>query len=103
MTFADDVRAGLTGSPKTIPSKYFYDAVGSALFEAICALPEYYLTRAEASILRERSQEVVDAVGTPLELIELGSGSALKTRYLIEAAFRRQAALRYRPVEVSAS
>jgi L-histidine N-alpha-methyltransferase len=55
MAFAEDVRAGLTATPKRLLPKYFYDDLGSALFEAICSLPEYYLTRAEAEILRERS------------------------------------------------
>lgn len=103
MNFAQDVRAGLSGPNKKLQSKYFYDAVGSALFEAICNLPEYYLTRAEAEILSERARDIIYAVGTPLELIELGSGSAIKTRLLIDAAFERQSRLRYRPVDISSS
>jgi L-histidine Nalpha-methyltransferase len=103
MTFAEDVRAGLSAAQKTLPSKYFYDAIGSLLFEAICQLPEYYLTRAEAEILRARAPEVIEATGTPLSIIELGSGSSVKTRYLIAAALARQPSLRYRPVDISAS
>jgi len=101
MDFARDVRSGLTAQNKALPSKYFYDAVGSSLFEAICNIPEYYLTRAETEILTAKSQEIVDAVGTPIEMIELGSGSAIKTRFLIDAAFARQQRLRYRPVDIS--
>jgi L-histidine N-alpha-methyltransferase len=103
MEFAIAVRGGLTALQKSLPSKYLYDDVGSALFEAICNLPEYYLTRAETEVLSSRAQEIVDAVGTPVELIELGSGSAVKTRFLIDAAFARQDRLRYRPVDISSS
>jgi L-histidine Nalpha-methyltransferase len=103
MEFAAAVRAGLGATRKSLPSKFFYDSVGSALFEAICNLPEYYLTRAESEILSARSQEIVDAVGTPVEIIELGSGSATKTRHLIDAAFARQEFLRYRPVDISST
>jgi L-histidine Nalpha-methyltransferase len=103
MSFADDVRAGLTASPKRLPPKYFYDELGSALFEAITSLPEYYLTRAEAEILRDRASEIVDAVGGPVELVELGSGSAIKTRYLIDAVFARQPTLRFCPIDISAA
>ena len=101
MSFAEDVRAGLTSSPKRLFPKYFYDDLGSALFEAICALPEYYLTRAESEVLRDHAGEILDAVGGPVELIELGSGSATKTRHLIDAAFARQPALRFCPIDIS--
>jgi len=101
-TFAEDDAAGLTALPKRLNSKYFYDAVGSALFDAITQLPEYYLTRAETDILREWGWEIVRALGNPLEFIELGSGSAAKTRILIEEALRVQRALRYSPIDISA-
>jgi L-histidine Nalpha-methyltransferase len=103
MNFADDVRRGLSASQKWLDAKYLYDALGSALFEAICELPEYYLTRAETEILSARAREVVEALGSPMEIIELGSGSATKTRYVIEAALLHQQQLRYRPVDISAS
>lgn len=103
MIFADEVRQGLTDRPKHLSSKYFYDALGSALFEAITQLPEYYLTRAEDAILRDHAAEIVDAAGPPIELVELGSGSATKTRYLIEAALARQPDLCYRPIDISRS
>jgi len=80
-----DVRAGLTATPKTLPPRWLYDERGSELFEAITQLPEYYLTRTEAEILRRAATEVIAAVA-PEALVELGSGSARKTRMLIEAA-----------------
>lgn len=103
MGFVDDVRTGLGGPRKWLWAKYFYDELGSALFEAICVLPEYYLTRAEAEILREHAPQIIDTVGTPLEIVELGSGSAVKTRHLIDAAFKRQPTLRFRPIDISAA
>jgi L-histidine N-alpha-methyltransferase len=103
MSFAEDVRAGLTASPKKLLPKYFYDALGSSLFDAICLLPEYYLTRAEDEILDRHAREIVDAVGSPLDLVELGSGSAVKTRRIISAALERQPALNYKPIDISPS
>ncbi|MBC7797867.1 MAG: L-histidine N(alpha)-methyltransferase, partial [Pyrinomonadaceae bacterium] len=103
-TLAQDVRDGLTATPKFLPPKYFYDAVGSALFEVITLLPEYYPTRAEAEILANFSDEIVVAVGGEnLLLLELGSGSATKTRVLIEAVFRRQRELKFVPNDISPS
>lgn len=99
--FAQDVRAGLLGHPKSLPCRYFYDAEGSGLFEAICELPEYYLTRAEREILVERSAELAARFPTEITLVELGSGSAAKTQILIEALLRRHGALRYVPVDIS--
>ncbi|MFC5287921.1 L-histidine N(alpha)-methyltransferase [Actinokineospora guangxiensis] len=81
---AADVRAGLTASPKSLPPKWFYDARGSELFDAITRLPEYYPTRAEAAILRERAAEIAEASGAHT-LVELGSGSSEKTRLLLDA------------------
>lgn len=99
--FAQDVRAGLTASPRTLPAKYHYDELGSALFDAITVLPEYYLTRAETDILRDCGWEMVRALGNPIEFLELGSGSAIKTRLLIEEALRVQRRLRYSPIDIS--
>ena len=84
-SFADDVRSGLTAARKQLPAKYFYDELGSAIFEAICVLPEYYLTRTESEILERRAGEMVAALGGEIELVEFGSGSARKTRALIGA------------------
>ncbi|MGO9086019.1 MAG: L-histidine N(alpha)-methyltransferase [Candidatus Sulfotelmatobacter sp.] len=101
--FASDVRAGLTRpGQKELPSKYFYDEVGSALFEVISHLPEYGLTRADERLLRRYSDEIVDRVAGPVAVAELGSGSGKKTRWLLEALCRRQRTLYY-PVEISRS
>src|ERR1044072_1365980 len=99
--FADDVRRGLTAKPKILFPKYFYDDLGSKLFEAICSLPEYYLTRAEREILSHHAREIADSIEGPVRLIELGSGSAEKTRYLIEALLKRQKELHYLPIDIS--
>ena len=101
MDFAADVRSGLSAPHKRLSPKYLYDDLGSALFDAITALPEYYLTRAETEILKDHAGEIIDAVGYPVELIELGSGSAVKTRMLIDAAFVRQPTLRFCPIDIS--
>jgi L-histidine Nalpha-methyltransferase len=100
MPFGDDVLAGLTARPKTLPPKYFYDELGSRLFEAICALPEYYLTRAEAEIFAAHADEIVGRAGLE-RLVELGGGSATKTRYLIEAALRYHDGLDYSSIDIS--
>jgi dimethylhistidine N-methyltransferase len=101
--FARDVVAGLTASPKRLSCCYFYDELGSALFEAICRLPEYYLTRAEEEILRNHSEEIALLFSAPTDLIELGSGSAVKTRLLIEAFLRRHPEQRYIPLDICRS
>jgi L-histidine N-alpha-methyltransferase len=82
-----DVRAGLARTPRSLPPRWFYDERGSALFEAITRLPEYYLTRTEAGILRRVADEVVGAAH-PEMIVELGAGSAEKTTILIEAGLR---------------
>ena len=100
---AEDVRRGLSTQPKRFLPKYFYDQLGSQLFEAICLLPEYYLTRAENEILERYADEIVASVAGDITLIEMGSGSASKTRLLIEALLRKQAELLFIPVDISAS
>lgn len=101
--FAADVRAGLTRTgQKELPSKYLYDDVGSALFEVICHLPEYGLTRADERLLRRHASDIVDRVGGPVAVAELGSGSGRKTRWLLEAFARRQR-ISYYPIEISHS
>ena len=98
---ARDVRAGLTKpGQKELPSKYFYDDVGSALFEAICVLPEYGLTRADARLLRESADEIVARLSPPTIVAELGSGSGKKTRFVLEALALRQPVL-YHPIDIS--
>ena len=101
--FAEDVRKGLSAHPKRFLPKYFYNELGSQLFEAICLLPEYYLTRAENEILQRYSDQIVAAVEGHKTLLEMGSGSASKTRLLIEALLRRQSELLFMPVDISAS
>jgi len=100
---ADDVRNGLTASPKRFLPKYFYDELGSQLFEAICLLPEYYLTRAENEILEHYADEIVASVEGSKTLLEMGSGSASKTRLVIEALLREQHELLFIPVDISAT
>jgi L-histidine N-alpha-methyltransferase len=95
---ADDVLDGLTRPFKEIPPKHFYDSRGSELFERICALPEYYPTRAERAILEAQAGDIVAAAGAPIELVELGSGSTLKARLLLDAMGEPE---RYVPVDVS--
>ncbi len=102
-SFADDVRSGLTAPKKHLAPKYFYDDLGSALFEAICELPEYYLTRTESEILERYGSEMIAAVAGPLEIVEFGSGSARKTRVLIGAALAAQDELLYHPIDISPS
>lgn len=99
--FALDVSAGLTKpGQKELPSKYLYDSVGSALFEVICLLPEYGLTRAEERILHHHATEIVDQLPRPVVVAELGSGTGRKTRLLLEALSRWQSTW-YHPIEIS--
>jgi L-histidine N-alpha-methyltransferase len=98
---AHEVRLGLTAKSKELPPKYFYDERGSQLFERITELPEYYPTRAEREILTERSTEIVAAAGAPGTLVELGSGSAAKTRHLLSAMRGAGCLDTYVPVDIS--
>lgn len=100
--FARDVRSGL-GQPgqKELHSKYLYDELGSALFDAITFLPEYGLTRADERLLRAYSDEIVTAFQPPVQVIELGSGNGRKTKYILNALRPLQAELSYFPIDVS--
>lgn len=101
--FAAEVRAGLTkGRQRELPSKYLYDEVGSALFETICVLPEYGLTRADARLLQNHAREIVNRLPSPLQVAELGSGTGKKTRWILEALSQRQKTYYY-PIEISPS
>lgn len=100
--FAEAVALGLTDMPRWVPARFLYDAAGSALFEQISELPEYYLTRTEADILERGAGEISQLTG-PVTLIELGSGSSHKTDHLLQAYARGAGSLRYVPVDVSAS
>jgi dimethylhistidine N-methyltransferase len=95
--FRDDVFAGLSRPQKDLPPKYFYDAAGCALFEAICGLPEYYLTRAELALMRAQAGEMARQLGPECALIEYGSGSGRKTRILIAAT----APVAYIPIDIA--
>jgi L-histidine Nalpha-methyltransferase len=98
-----EVRAGLTHpSQKELPSKYLYDEVGSALFEVICALPEYGLARADERLLRRHSHDIIARLPCPLVVAELGSGTGKKTRRILEALTRKQRTS-YFPIEISPS
>ena len=99
--FREDVLRGLTSEPKSIPPKYFYDERGSQLFEAITETEEYYPTRTEAGILAEHGEEMLDAAGTGLTVVELGSGSSTKTRLLLERLAARQPRVEYIPIDIS--
>ena len=83
--FMEDVLDGLSRPQKSLPSKYLYDDNGSRLFDAICDLPEYYPTRTELSIMREHAAEMAECIGPNALLVELGSGSGIKTRMLLDA------------------
>lgn len=96
-----DVLAGLTATPKSLPPKWFYDSVGSDLFDRITRLPEYYPTRAEAQILRERSAQIAAASGADT-LVELGSGTSEKTRMLLDALRDGGSLRRFIPFDVDA-
>jgi dimethylhistidine N-methyltransferase len=99
-TMRDDVRRGLTGAPKQLPPKYFYDARGSELFENITRLPEYYPTQTERGILEANADEIALVSGADT-LVELGSGSSEKTRLLLDALTHADHLRRYVPVDVS--
>ncbi len=98
--FARDVASGLTASPRQLSCCYFYDSEGSRLFEAICELPEYYLTRAETAILRAHAADIAARFPGETSLVELGSGNAAKTRLLIEAFLKVHPRQRYVPVDI---
>ena len=98
---AADVLEGLTRIPKALPPKLFYDAQGSALFEQITCLPEYYPTRTEAAILTANADDICSRLGWNVSVSELGAGTATKTRILLRSLLRRQASVNYHPLDVS--
>lgn len=100
-TLMDEVRTGLLSVPKRLPPTLFYDAEGSALFDQITGLAEYYPTRTERGILEQHAADMLQAVGSDLEVIELGSGSSIKTHLLLHALLERQGAGVYAPIDVS--
>jgi L-histidine N-alpha-methyltransferase len=94
----DEVLRGLHAEPKTLPPKLFYDAVGAELFEQICELPEYYLTRAELEILHARAGEIAELAGPRVALLEYGSGAGVKIRLLLDAL---ESPAAYVPIDIS--
>jgi len=97
-TFYDDVVAGLSRPERSLPCKYFYDERGSKLFEQICQLDEYYLTRTELSIMRRHAGQMAEQIGRGVMLVEYGSGSSIKTRILLDHLADPVA---YVPVDIS--
>jgi L-histidine N-alpha-methyltransferase len=102
--FAHDVRNGLSSTPKSLNSKYFYDDEGSRLFQEIMKLPEYYLSGCETEIFTDQTEEIFEAfdAGGSFDLIELGAGDGTKTAILIEHFLRRGADISYSPIDISA-
>lgn len=99
--FSADVRRGLGRQPKSLPAKYFYDETGSQLFEEITRQPEYYPTRTEATILRRHAADIHELLDCDVSLVELGSGSSVKTTILLDALIEKQQALHYLPIDIS--
>jgi dimethylhistidine N-methyltransferase len=105
-TFAQDVMLGLNSTPKTLPSKYFYDAKGDKLFQQIMALPEYYLTRKEYEILELQHEQILEQIlasNQPFNLVELGAGDGMKTKILLRYLTEKKAEFTYYPVDFSGS
>jgi dimethylhistidine N-methyltransferase len=104
-TFIKEVKKGLDNNPKTLPSKYFYDKIGDALFVEIMNLPEYYLTRSELDIFQNKTQELIDAIGMKpdsyFELIELGAGDGLKTKELLKSLHIQNYKFDFFPIDIS--
>ncbi|MGD0295974.1 MAG: L-histidine N(alpha)-methyltransferase [Bryobacteraceae bacterium] len=99
--FAAEVRADLSKPQKELHSKYLYDELGSALFEAITRLPEYGLTRADERLLRSHARDIAQLIGAPEAVIELGSGTGEKTRHILEAFSASRSKVHYVPIDVS--
>lgn len=97
--FAADLHAALTRAPKAISPKYFYDEIGSRLFEQICDLPEYYPTRTELALLQQHAPAMAAAMGQRVQLVEYGAGALLKVRLLLQALPREQ--VQFVPVDIS--
>jgi dimethylhistidine N-methyltransferase len=103
-SFAEDVRKGLSSSPKFLSSKYFYDAAGDDLFRRIMQLPEYYLTRSEYEIFSTQSEDIIAALEgeDTLQVIELGAGDGLKSQLLLKTLLEQKRSFEYYPIDISA-
>ncbi|MDG0024918.1 L-histidine N(alpha)-methyltransferase [Trinickia sp. Y13] len=101
--FCRDLLAGLSRMPRSIAPKYFYDAQGSALFDRICELPEYYPTRTERRILERYGREMAEVIGPQADIIEFGAGSLEKIRFLLQSFEPRTLPRRYFPIDISAA
>src|SRR5450432_1964770 len=97
-SFGRGLIEGLERSPKDIPCKYFYDATGSALFDAICALPEYYQTRTEVALLRRHAGEIAALIGADAQIVEFGAGALRKVRILLDPL---ESPRGYTPIDIS--
>ena len=106
-TFKKEVKQGLDANPKTLPSKYFYDKKGDALFVEIMNMPEYYLTRSELDIFKNKTQQLIDAFNLKkdnyFELIELGAGDGLKTKELLKCLVSQNFNFDYFPIDISSN
>lgn len=100
-TFANDVLEGLSSNPKRLSSKWFYDEIGDELFQQIMAMPEYYLTRAEYSILQKDSVEIIQQLPSSFHLVELGAGDGTKTKLLLKEIFQSKYSVKYFPIDIS--
>lgn len=102
--FLNDVLAGLHSNPKHLSSKYFYDKKGDELFQKIMAMPEYYLTRCELDIFKNKTSELAKAIRSgdePFDLIELGAGDAMKSTYLLKYLNEKGTDFTYMPIDIS--
>ncbi|UPQ76289.1 L-histidine N(alpha)-methyltransferase [Chryseobacterium nepalense] len=102
--FLNDVLTGLQSNPKHLSSKYFYDKTGDELFQKIMAMPEYYLTRCELDIFKNKTSELAEAIRSdeqPFDLIELGAGDAMKSTYLLKYLSEKRADFTYMPIDIS--
>lgn len=102
--FLNDVLTGLHSNPKHLSSKYFYDKTGDELFQKIMAMPEYYLTRCELDIFKNKTSELAEAIRSdeqPFDLIELGAGDAMKSTYLLKYLSEKRADFTYMPIDIS--
>ena len=100
-SFLDEITISLTNTPKSINPKFFYDTVGSKLFDKICLLPEYYLYNSEIEILRNIKKEIKPYIKSEIKLVELGSGSSIKTRLLLDMIYNLQTNVEYFPIDIS--